>query len=207
MINQIFNEDIEFKGVRYHLEAPQNNDLADRFVFSKANRVPFIACFTNRGSLQFNPRVRTYRRLLDADMVLQLFINGSHVAFAPIRKHAYYVGKGVLLDQDLKVLAMITVTEEFYHHFRRNWTLTEDDIRHHFTLVISHAFESEAAHKTLHGKFRKIYKGAVFNKTFTSDPEFESFARVSIPVFPSLQQRQAFINSTVAEVFGDFITC
>lgn len=206
MINLDFNQQLLCKGRNYEMSAPRDLPMGNRFVYARGNRIPFIACFTGTGSLQFTPAGRIYRRLLDTDMILKVFMSGSHVSFVPIRKHSYYVGKGILLDEHLKILAMLTVSEEFYHYFRRVRELTEEHVLQHFTLVVNHAFESGPDHRTLHGKFRKCYKGASFNINFTNDPEFDSFVRVSHPAFANLQERQAFISRTVASVFSELLT-
>jgi hypothetical protein len=205
MVNQDYKEQMVLKGRTYNLVPSSFLSLEDRFIFSRGNRIPFIACFTKLGSLQIGESKYVFRRRMDSDSVLEIFQSGSQVVHISIRFHSYYVGKGILLDEKLNVLAMLTVSEEFYNRFVSFNELNEEDLRH-FTLVFNHSFETDPSHRTLYSKFRKCYKSAKMSRHFSRDPEFESFARIVIPAFTTLPERQEFIAATTDRVFEGLLT-
>lgn len=206
MVNQDYNEQMVLKGRTYNLVPSSFLPLENRFVFSRGNRIPFLACFSGLGSLQIGDSKRVFGRRMDSDSVVELFRSGSHVVHISIRYHSYYVGKGILLDEKLNVLAILTVSEEFYNRFDRYNELTDDEDLNHFTLVFNQAFETDPAHQTLYSKFRRCYRGAKINRNFSRDPEFESFARAVFPTFATLVDRQNFIAGVTDQVFRELIT-
>lgn len=201
MVNQNFSEYVIFNGDRYHLLPDNFQDTSLRFIAANGNRIPFISCFGVGSVLRVSQRVAIFNRIVDTEMLLKLFIEGSNICFVPVRRRSYYVGKGVLLDNNLQVLAMLTVSRQFYDQYQKYGELCPEHIQEHFTLVISNVFMSAPEHRTVYSKFRKEYRKHTFGLHFTPCPERESFVQFSLPAFTTIDERREFLRDfTVSTV-------
>ncbi|SEW21777.1 hypothetical protein SAMN05428988_3248 [Chitinophaga sp. YR573] len=205
MVNQNFLSTIRIGERTISLVPDQTISNSCKFIASAGNRIPFILCFTSLGYLTLPSGPNGYKRLFDTDIVIQIFQDGSEIIKIPIRNRVYYVGKGIIMDSEFNILAMLTVTEEFYHFYMEFTELLPDHISKHFTLVISNKFEKQKEFKTLYAKFRKLYKGQTINLHFTKNPEYESFVHLKVPYFSTMEERKEYIEKFTTDVIENVL--
>jgi len=206
MINQNFLREMTINGQTHNLNAREYFPGDNRFLVKKGDRIPYLLCFTQGREIRIPKQNNCFFKTMDLETVIRVFQEGNEVIFVPVRYRHYYVGKGIILDSNFNVLAMITVTEQYYHIYVETGELTMDHILEHFTLVVNTAFETQSEHKSLFARFRKLYKSQPFNIHFTRNPQRDSFVSYSPPVFETISARQEFIEDFKKAFAEDFLT-
>ncbi|NLR61093.1 hypothetical protein HGH93_23530 [Chitinophaga polysaccharea] len=206
MINQNFLWSITINGQPYTLSPRDQLPSTGKYIVKKGDRIPYLLCFTKEKEIRIPSMYNNFQKTMDLDTVIRVFLEGNQLIFVPVRYRHYYVGKGVIMDSFFNILAMITVTEQYYNHYKNEEGLTVDHILEHFTLVVNTAFESTADHKSLYTRFRKLYKAQSFNIHFTRHPERETFVNTTFPCFESLEQRQEFTTDLTFSYFEELLT-
>lgn len=206
MINQNFLKEMTINGHTHQLITKEYFPSDNQFMVKKGDRIPFLLCFTQSHEIRIPKQHNSFYKTMDLETVIRVFQEGNEIIFVPVRYRHYYVGKGIILDAAFNVLAMITVSEQYYNIHIESGELTMDHILEHFTLVVNTAFETQSEHKSLYARFRKLIKSQPFNIHYTRNPQRDTFVKYTPPVFETISARQDFIEDFKNAFAEDFLT-
>jgi hypothetical protein len=205
MINMEWSSHISVGERAFDIASGGEMHVSDHHFFLDGDRIPFIACFSGLDHLRTYSIINMIGPPAQADVLMEIFRSGGEITTVSMRGARYLVGKGILLDTDRTVLAMLTVTKEFYANFRYVDEVSGSDINEHFNLILHQKFIRERPYRTIYSKFKQELLQTPINVQTTWDTHSQSFVKKHFPRFRTIDQRRAFALRVTSEVIENVL--
>lgn len=205
MINHEWNTTIPYMGHPFALDLASLNPDPD-FIIQKTDRIPFINCFVPREMLEFRMWYRQFKRMVGVSTLIEIFKNGSEIVWVHTRGRYYFAGKGIILDDTKQIIALVVVSNDYFENFDRSLSPTDDEIKRHFSLILNLDLLKKDEHRQLYSQLRHLFTQCNMDIIQTSNPGKDSFARLRIPRFRSISERQNFLHELQIGIINTILT-